>query len=85
MDLYDRNILTNTNLKYVDSSSNYYIIMIVQKFEKNQKIKNFQFFSHSRGMKCRVEANNNRKAIVVCGRYVVNQPSKRSALVYLYY
>ena len=30
---------------------------------------------------CRVEANNNRKAVVVGARHVVKRPSKRSALV----
>ena len=33
-DLYDRKMVTNTNLKFADSSSNYYVIIIVQKFLK---------------------------------------------------
>ena len=53
MYLYDRNMVTNTNLKYVDSSSNYYIIMIVQNFEKikNSKISNFFGISEARSAK----------------------------------
>ena len=43
--------------------------------------KNFEFFSHFRGTKCRVEANNTREAVVVCSRHVVKQSTKRSALV----
>ena len=49
---------------------------------KLQNLEKFQFFSHSRGTKCRVKANNNREAFVVCARYFVKPPSKRSALVY---
>ena len=37
--------------------------------------------SSSLGTKGRVEANNNRFAVVVCPRHVVKRPSKRSALV----
>ena len=41
--------------------------------------------SHSRGMKCQPKANNNRKAVVVCARYVVKRPSKRMrASIYIY-
>ena len=64
---------TNTNLKCENSSSNYYVIMIVQNLKK--KLKN----SHSRDSKCRVEANDNGEAIVVCARHVVKRPRKRSA------
>ena len=32
MDLYDRKMVINTNLKYADSSLNYYVIIMVQKF-----------------------------------------------------
>ena len=35
-------------------------------------------------MKCQPKANNNREAVVVCARYVVKRPSKRSVLVYIY-
>ena len=80
MYLYDRNMVANTNLKYASSSSNYYVIMMVQNMKK-LKIRNSQLFSHSRGTKCRFEANNNRDAFVVCARHVVKRPSKRSALV----
>ena len=37
MDLYDRKMVTDTNLKYADSSLNYYVIIMVQKF-LNSKI-----------------------------------------------
>ena len=84
MDLYDRNRLATPNLKYADSSTNYYVIMMVQNLEKKLKLKNFEFFSHSRGIKCRPKANNNREAVVVCARHVVKRPSKRSVLVYIY-
>ena len=53
---------------------------IRKKFEK-LSISNLFVF---RGTKCRSKANNNREAVVVCPRHVVKQPSKRSALVYLY-
>ena len=43
------------------------------KFEKKLKTENFQKISHFRGTDCRVEANNNRKALVVCARYVVKR------------
>ena len=76
MDLYDRKMATNTNLKYADSSSNYYVIIMVQKIFKflNSKISKK---SHSRCMKCQPKANNNREAVVVCARHVVKRPSKR--------
>ena len=73
-------MVTNTNLKYAYSSSNYYVIIMVQNLKKT-KLENFQFFSHSRGIKCRPKANNNREAVVVCAKYVVKRPSKRSVLV----
>ena len=38
---YDRNMVTNTNLKYAKSSSNYYVIMMLQNLKKNR---NFQFY-----------------------------------------
>ena len=41
MDLYDINMVTNTNLKYADSSLNYYVIIMVQKF-LNFKLENFK-------------------------------------------
>ena len=41
MDLYDRKMLTNTNLKYADSSSNYDVIIMVQKI-LNFKLENFE-------------------------------------------
>ena len=34
--------------------------------------------------KCRVEANNNREAVVVCARHVMKRPSKLSVLVFEY-
>ena len=82
MDLYDRNRLATPNLKYANSSSNYYVIMMVQNLKKNLKLENFQFFSHPQGIKCRPKANNNREAVVVCARHVVKRHSKRSVLVY---
>ncbi len=57
----------------------------VTKFEKNQKNRLFPIFSHSRGTKCRAEANNNREAVVFCARHVVKLPSKRSVLVDYWY
>ena len=77
MDLRDRKMVTNTNLKYADSSLNYYVIINVQKFLKNFKLENFQKISHSRGMKCQPKANNNRFAVVACATHVVKRPSKR--------
>ena len=64
MELYDRKMVTNTNLKYADSK---------KKFNSKILKKN----SHSRGMKCQPRANNNREAVVVCARHVVKRPSKR--------
>ena len=69
-------MVTSTNLKYADLSSNYYVIIMVQNFQKILN-SNFQKKSHSRGMKCQPKANNNREAVVVCARYVVKRPSKR--------
>ena len=77
MDLYDRKMVTNTNLKYADSSLNYYVIMMVQNLKKVLKSKIFKKKSDSRGMKCQSKANNNREAVVVCARHVVKRPSKR--------
>ena len=77
MYLYDRKMVTNTNLKYADSSSNYYVIIMVQNFKKKFELENFQKNSHSRGMKCQPKANNYRFAVVVCARHVVKRPSKR--------
>ena len=84
MDLYVRNMLATPNIKYANSSSNYYVIMMVQNLKKKPlKLESFQFFSHSRGIKCRPKANNNREVVVVCARYAVKRPSKRSVLVYI--
>ena len=77
MDLYDRKMVTNTNLKYADSSSNYYVIIMIQIFKKILNSKISKKNSHSRGMKCQPKANNNREAVVVCARHVVKRPSKR--------
>ena len=77
MDIYDRKMVANTNLKYANSSSNYYVIPMVQKF-LNRK---FAKKSHSRGIKCQPKANNNREAVFVCARYFVKRPSKRMRLV----
>ena len=77
MYLYDRNRLVTINLKYANSSSNYYVIMMVQNLKKNLYSKISKKNSHSRGMKCQPKANNNRKAVVVCARHVVKRPSKR--------
>ena len=84
MDLYERKMVTNTNLKYAYSSLNYYVILMVQNFPKILNSKIFQKNSHSRGMKCKPKANNNREAVVVCARHVVKRPSKRSVLVTYY-
>ena len=71
----------HTNLKYADSSLNYYVIMMVKKF-LNFLTGKFQKKSHSRGMKCQPKANNNREAVVVCARHVVKRPSKRMRASY---
>ena len=82
MDLDGRKIVTNTNLKYANLSSNYYVIIIVQKFS-NSKIS--QNNSHFRGMKCQPKANNNREAVIVCARHIVKRPSKRMrASIHIY-
>ena len=47
MDLYDKNELATPNLKYANSSSNYYVIMMVQNLKsttKNSKISNIFAF-----------------------------------------
>ena len=77
MDIYDRKRTTNTNLEYADTSSNYCVIIMVQKFFKMLNSKISKKKSHSRRMKCQPKANNNRKAVVVCARHVVKRPSKR--------
>ena len=77
MDIYDRKMVISTNLKYADSSSNYYVIIMVQNLKKNLYPKISKKNSHSRGMKCQLKANNNREAVVVCARHVVKRPSKR--------
>ncbi len=83
MYLYDRNIMVATNLKCDDSSPNYYVIMMQQNLKKKSKKSTISNFLHTRGTKCRVEANNNREAVAVCARQVVKRPSKRSVLVLL--
>ena len=55
---------------------------MVENLKKQLKLENFQFFSHSRGIKSR--PNNNREEVVVCARQVVKRSSKRSVLVYIY-
>ena len=77
MDLYDRKMVTNTNLKYADSSLNYYVIIMVQNLKKILNSKISKKNSHSRGLKCQPKANNNREAVVVCARHVVKRPIKR--------
>ena len=82
MYLYDTNSLATPNLKYANSSSNYYVIMMVQNLKKVLKSKfsnSFSFLRHEVPFK----ANNNREAVVVCARHVVKRPSKRSVLVFL--
>ena len=44
MDLYDRNRLATPNLKYVKSSSNYYVIMMAQNLKKTLKTRKFPIF-----------------------------------------
>ena len=43
MDLYDRNRLATPNLKYANSSLNYYVIMMVQNWKKS-KTQKFPIF-----------------------------------------
>ena len=70
-------MVTNTNLKYSNSSSNYYVIIMLQNLEKKNSL--------SGCTNCRVEANNIREAVVVCTRCLqVERTTKCSALVYLY-
>ena len=52
--------MATPNIKYTNSSSNYYVIMMLTNFEKISK-KN----SDSRCTKCRIEAKDNRDAVVV--------------------
>ena len=46
MDLYGRKMVNNTNLKYANSSLNYYVTMMVQNLKKksNSTISNFFAF-----------------------------------------
>ena len=44
MDLYDRNRLATPNLKYANSSSNYYVIMMLQNLKKPLKTRKFPIF-----------------------------------------
>ena len=81
MDLYNRKMATNTNLKYADSSLNYYVIIMVQNLKNKLKNRKFANFFAFRRHEVRVKANKNREAVVVCARHVVKRPSKRSALV----
>ena len=75
---------TNTTLKYAESSLNYYVFIMVQRFKKIFNSKNSINKSHSRGMKCQPKANNNHEAVVVCARHVVKRPSKRMRASILY-
>ena len=84
MYLYDRKMVTDTNLKYAYSSSIYHVITMIQKLIK---ILNWKISPnlHPRGMKFQPKANNNRKAVFVCARHVVKRPSKRMrASIYIY-
>ena len=74
-------MVATTNHKNANSSLNYHVIMMVQNLKKKSKSRISKKNSHFRGTKCRVEANNNRFAVVVFARHVVKRPSKRSALV----
>ena len=74
---YDRKMVTNTNLKYADSSSNCYVIIMLQNLKKILNSKISKKSCHSRGMNSQPKANNNREAVVVCKRHVVKRPSKR--------
>ena len=56
---------------------------MLQNLKKKVKKSKISNFSHFRGTKCRVEANNNREAVVVCARHIVKRPSKRSGLVHI--
>ena len=81
MYIYTTKKVATRNHKYADSSSNYYVIMMVQNMKQKLNNPKFPIFSHSRGTKCRVKANTNRDAVGVCGKQV-KRPSKRSELVY---
>ena len=56
-------MVATRNHKYANSSLNYFVIMMLENLKKNLKSE-FPIFSHSRDTKCRVEANNNREAVV---------------------
>ena len=73
-------MVATRNLKYANSSQNYYVIMMAQKILKFQNRK-FPIFFAFQGMKFRVKVHNTRFAVVVCVRHIVKRPSKRSALV----
>ena len=77
MDLYYRKMATNTNLKYANSSSNYYVIIMEQNLKTISNSKISKKKSHSRSVKCQPKANNNREAVVVCAKHVVKRPTKR--------
>ena len=83
MYLYATNRVTAPNFKYVDSSSNYCVSMMLQNLKKVLKSKIFNFFSFMRH-EVPFKENNNREAVVVCARHVVKRPSKRSVLVYIH-
>ena len=75
-------MVVTTNNNYANSSSNYYVIMLVQNL-KNSQNRKCPIFSHFGGTKCRVEANNNRKTVVVCVKHVVKLLSMPSGLYYI--
>ena len=72
MYLYATNRVTTPNLKYANSSTNYYVIMMLQNLKKVFESKIFNFFLIP-------EARS-----AVYSQHVVKRPSKRSVLVYIY-
>ena len=54
MYLYDRNMVTNTKLKYAQLLSNYYVIMMLQNLKKS-KIFNFFIIPEARSAELKQE------------------------------
>ena len=73
MYLYDRNMATNTNLKYANSSPNYYVIMMLLNTKNSNSFRIPEAQS--------AELKQTTAKWLLFARYVVKRRSKRSALV----
>ena len=58
-------MVTNTNLKYADSSSNYYVIMMLQNLKKLKKLKISNFFRIPETRGAELKQSNKRSALVI--------------------